>query len=205
VLLGVTQMTFGLFLLASNHFYFNDKLGLYFEFIPRFVFLMATFGYMDFMIIYKWCTDWLTFGYGSQRDPPNLIQSMINMFLSPLTVDSAKQLYSGQQYIQLALVLLALFSVPFMLCGKPCVHRSRAKRAAAARAFVGDGEDGHNGGGEYHEYASPRASGKKGKERLVVGDSETGYSNADSDSYEGEEEEEKALSVGTQLGGHTQA
>ena len=195
VILGVTQMTFGLFLLASNHFYFNDKLGLYFEFIPRFVFLMCTFGYMDFMIVYKWCTDWITFGYGNQRDPPNLIQSMINMFLSPLTVDSAKQLYNGQVYVQLALVLFALASVPFMLCGKPCVHRSRAKKAAAARAFVGDGDDGH--GGEYHEYASPRNSnGKKAKERLVVGDSETGYSNADSDSYEGEEEEEKSLSIG---------
>ena len=143
------------------------------------------------------CTDWLTFGYGSQRDPPNLIQSMINMFLSPLTVDSAKQLYAGQVYVQLGLVLLALASVPFMLCGKPCVHRSRAKRAAAARAFVGDGEDNHNGGGDYHEYASPRASGgKKGKERLVVGDSETGYANADSDTYEGEaEDEEKSLSL----------
>ena len=213
VILGVTQMTFGLFLLASNHFYFNDKLGLYFEFIPRFVFLMCTFGYMDFMIIYKWCTDWLTFGFGNQRDPPNLIQSMINMFLSPLTVDSAKQLYNGQVYVQLALVLMALASVPFMLCGKPCVHRSRAKKAAAARAFVGDG-DAPNGG-EYHEYASPRAaSGKKAKERLVVGDSESGYSNADSDTYEGEEEsEEKGLGVGSDSsadtpkhnGGHSSA
>ena len=54
VILGVTQMMFGLFLMCANHRYFNDRLGIYYEFLPRFVFLLCTFGYMDWMIIYKW-------------------------------------------------------------------------------------------------------------------------------------------------------
>ena len=199
VILGVVQMTFGLFLMCANHLYFKDRLGIYYEFLPRFVFLMCTFGYMDFMIIYKWCTDWVSLGglYSNnlgQTDPPNLIQSMINMFLHPGSqLGDGQLLYNGQVLVQAVLVLAALGSVPFMLCGKPCVHRSRAKKAALARGLNGDGMDGGGNGDvhQYHEYASPKAkSKKKGKddEKLVVDDSES-YE-APSDDYE---EDEKAV------------
>ena len=93
VTLGVTQMCFGIILSLTNHVYFTTGLAVYFEFIPRMVFMLSTFGYMVFMILYKWCVDWSAPGAGA---PPNLIQTMISMFLSPGSVDPAKQLYAGQ-------------------------------------------------------------------------------------------------------------
>lgn len=46
VTLGVTQMTFGICLGAFNDVYFKDYLAIFFEFIPRMIFILATFGYM---------------------------------------------------------------------------------------------------------------------------------------------------------------
>ena len=111
------------------------------------------------------------------NDPPNLIQSMINMFLHPgTTLLTGQQLYNGQTLVQGVLVLLAVGSVPFMLCGKPCVHRSRAKKEALARGFVAGGANGDDNGDvhQYHEYASPRSGGGSGiygneEEKLAVG------------------------------------
>ena len=58
VLLGVAQMTLGVCLSLCNHLYFRDHLSAVTEFAPRLALLLALFGYMDFMILYKWCVDW---------------------------------------------------------------------------------------------------------------------------------------------------
>ena len=54
VTLGVSQMIFGILLGLSNDLFFNDWISVYWEFIPRMVFMLSTFGYMVFMILYKW-------------------------------------------------------------------------------------------------------------------------------------------------------
>ena len=70
--------------------------------------------------------DWTATGQAA----PNLIQTMINMFLNPGTVNPP--LYAGQAGFQVFLVLCALFSVPILLFGKPYAHkRAHAKKAAA--------------------------------------------------------------------------
>ena len=202
VILGVTQMMFGLFLMCCNHWYFSDRLGIYYEFLPRFVFLLCTFGYMDWMIIYKWSVDWVHLDgiYSADQgntDPPNLIQSMINMFLHPGSeLGNGQLLYNGQTLVQAVLVLCALGSVPFMLCGKPCANRSRHKKAALARGPAGDDNgDVH----QYHEYASPRSAvssrgGKDDEKFAMGGDSET-YNNDGSGASSDDYEEEKAASM----------
>jgi len=119
VILGVIQMTWGVLLSLSNHLYFKDYVSVFFEFIPRFIFLIATFGYMDIIIIYKWTIDW---DYASVS-PPSLIQTMIKMFLSPGKVSSDQVLYTHQAGIQEFLLIIALLSVPFMLLAKPLIHR----------------------------------------------------------------------------------
>jgi len=119
VILGVTQMTFGIFLGSLNHVYENDYLGLVFEWIPRMLFMCCTFGYMIGIIIYKWTIDWSH----SEKAPPNLIQTMIKMFLSPGDVDPSMELYEGQAKVQLYLILVALASVPTMLLAKPLISR----------------------------------------------------------------------------------
>ena len=53
VILGVIQMVFGIILSAFNHAYFNDWISFFCEFVPQFLFMMSTFGYMIFIIIFK--------------------------------------------------------------------------------------------------------------------------------------------------------
>jgi V-type H+-transporting ATPase subunit a len=59
VSLGVIHMTFGIFLGLANNL-----------FLPKIIFMTCTFGYMIFMIWFKWCTNW---NYDGAK-PPNLIQ-----------------------------------------------------------------------------------------------------------------------------------
>jgi V-type H+-transporting ATPase subunit a len=128
VTLGVTQMIFGIILGAANDLYFGDKLAFWFEFVPRLVFMLSTFGYMIFLIIYKLSIDWAN----SKAAPPNLVQTMISMFLSPGNVEQEKQLYPHQAAVQLFLLFLAFASVPVLLFAVPCLERRSHQKSEAA-------------------------------------------------------------------------
>jgi len=132
VILGVCHMLFGLTLSLFNHLYFKDYMSLKFEFIPRMVFLLSTFGYMIWMILYKWVQDWST----RDTSPPNLIQTMIAMFLSPGSVDKNVQLYEGQAGLQAFLLLCAFVSVPVMLFVKPYLHKKAHEAEALQRSLL---------------------------------------------------------------------
>lgn len=58
VIIGVVHMTLGVFIKASNSIYFGKYMDFFFEFIPQLAFLLTLFGYMDFLIIYKWLVNW---------------------------------------------------------------------------------------------------------------------------------------------------
>jgi V-type H+-transporting ATPase subunit a len=103
---------------------------------------------MIFMIIFKWCVDWTVPG----RNPPNLIQTMIQMFLSPGNVPADKQLYSGQAVIQALLVLIAFAAVPMMLLPKPFINRAKHRRAQAQAGL--DVSHDHSQDSDHH---SPNA------------------------------------------------
>ncbi len=75
VIIGVVHMTLGVIIKACNSLYFRRKVEFWFEFIPQLFFLILVFGYMDFLIIYKWLKDW---GYGNPH-APSIITSMINL------------------------------------------------------------------------------------------------------------------------------
>jgi len=49
-----------------------------FEFTPQIIVLLALFGYMDFMIIVKWLTNW----EGRENQAPSVITTMIDMCLN---------------------------------------------------------------------------------------------------------------------------
>lgn len=78
VIFGVTQMTLGIILKATNARFFNRKLDFYFEFIPQIVLLWAIFGYMITLIIVKWLTDYSK----NTSIAPSIISYMIDMFLN---------------------------------------------------------------------------------------------------------------------------
>eukprot|EP00466_Bigelowiella_natans_P009409 jgi/Bigna1/56899/estExt_Genewise1Plus.C_1400003 len=155
VILGVTQMTFGIALGALNHIYEGDYLGLIFEWVPRMLFMCCTFGYMIGIIIYKWCVNW----ENRNVAPPSLIQTMIKMFLAPGIVEEENELYDGQAEVQLYLILIAIASVPIMLFAKPlikhfCCHggrgggRNSSNDGTSSHHDDGDDDDEHGGIGE---------------------------------------------------------
>eukprot|EP01043_Picozoa_sp_COSAG02_P002569 COSAG02_NODE_59_length_43585_cov_39.087752_30_plen_916_part_00 len=59
VILGVSQMVFGIILKATNDLHFKEPLDFYCEFIPQMIFMNFIFGYMCWLIIFKWQTCWL--------------------------------------------------------------------------------------------------------------------------------------------------
>jgi len=123
VIIGVMQMTLGLVLHFLNSWYFRNQLDIWFEFLPRFVFLMSTFGYLVFMIFYKW-------NHAYMADPdrgipdttntaPVLLNELIYMFLPP--PGNVTAFYSGQFVVQPILKYLAMISIPMMMIPKPLI------------------------------------------------------------------------------------
>jgi V-type H+-transporting ATPase subunit a len=125
IVLGVTQMCFGICLGLFNNLYFKDYAGILFEFIPRITFMVCTFGYMAILIIFKWCTDWSDY---PSPGAPNLVQTMIGMFLRPGSVAESQKLYEGQAGLQVFMLLIALACVPAMLFGQPCLAKREFKK-----------------------------------------------------------------------------
>ena len=75
VIIGVVHMTLGIFTKATNVVHFRKTIDFIFEFVPQLVFMVLFFGYMDFLIIFKWCKDW---GFANPS-APSIITTMINM------------------------------------------------------------------------------------------------------------------------------
>lgn len=157
VIIGVTQMTFGIILGFTNDIHHNDNLSIFFEFIPRFCFMLSTFGYMIFMIIYKMCVNWEISG----MQPPSLIQTMIKMFLSPPFVPEPPLYHQATQHkVQIVLVLIAVISIPMMLFPKALIKQSMWKKKYGGRHHDHDHDhdDDHNGYQDHHRVVTKHFS-----------------------------------------------
>ena len=80
VIIGVLHMTLGVILKAINDIYFKNYKELLFVFSSQITFLLLFFGYMDFLIIYKWLIPW-----SIERDTqlaPSIVGQMIAIPLS---------------------------------------------------------------------------------------------------------------------------
>lgn len=75
VIIGVIHMTLGVFVKATNSLYYKRKVEFWFQTVPQLIFLVLVFGYMDFLIIFKWLKPW---GYGNVH-APSIITTMINL------------------------------------------------------------------------------------------------------------------------------
>ncbi|KAL4636118.1 V-type proton ATPase 116 kDa subunit a [Arapaima gigas] len=113
VILGIIHMSFGVILSVFNHLHFKKKFNLFLMFLPELLFLLCLFGYLVFMIVYKW----LAFSVRDSRLAPSILIHFINMFL--MAGDSVQPLYPGQAGLQVFLVMIAVLSVPVLLLGKP--------------------------------------------------------------------------------------
>ncbi|XP_002988745.2 V-type proton ATPase subunit a3 isoform X2 [Selaginella moellendorffii] len=127
IILGVAQMLLGIVLSLFNAVYFAQPLDIWFQFLPQILFLSSLFGYLSFLIILKWIT-------GSQAD---LYHVMIYMFLGPTDDLDGNQLFAGQKYFQLALLFIALISVPWMLLPKPLILRKQHLEKTQGEGYAG--------------------------------------------------------------------
>eukprot|EP01118_Nematostelium_gracile_P011553 TRINITY_DN4118_c0_g1_i3.p2 TRINITY_DN4118_c0_g1~~TRINITY_DN4118_c0_g1_i3.p2 ORF type:complete len:446 (+),score=134.82 TRINITY_DN4118_c0_g1_i3:1282-2619(+) len=156
IIFGVSQMMLGIVMSAYNAIYFGHMIDIFVEFIPQVLFLMCLFGYLSFLILFKWSVGpahWAALG----NSPPFLLNVMIQMFLSPLNVKKEDLVYNGQGIVQPVLLLIAIICVPIMLLVKPLYLRNQNKKrlqriptsfAEEENEGQGHGHGGHGGHGE---------------------------------------------------------
>eukprot|EP00996_Jenningsia_fusiforme_P001938 NODE_278_length_2537_cov_28.874196_g256_i0.p1 GENE.NODE_278_length_2537_cov_28.874196_g256_i0~~NODE_278_length_2537_cov_28.874196_g256_i0.p1 ORF type:complete len:828 (+),score=150.79 NODE_278_length_2537_cov_28.874196_g256_i0:186-2486(+) len=147
IILGVGQMSWGLFLSFLNHRYFKDHKHIYFGFIPECIFLGCTFGYMSLMMVIKWSINWPE-RMANNLSPPSLLETMTNFFLAPGSVKENSYLYVSagfQNGFQTFLLLMAFLAIPVMLFPIPILEYLHNKASA-----YGELE-------EHHPVADPEA------------------------------------------------
>ncbi|XP_036406801.1 V-type proton ATPase 116 kDa subunit a3-like [Megalops cyprinoides] len=151
VIIGVIHMTFGVCLSFFNYIHFRDVSSIFLVLIPELVFMLCLFGYLVFMVVYKW----IAYGPLQSEEAPSILIHFIDMFLFAKNADNPP-LYTGQTIVQMVLVILALCSVPVLLLGKPIfllvTHKMRSRRRGSRRpllaengsinALLGDVEEG---------------------------------------------------------------
>lgn len=136
VVYGVAQMTLGTVMKGFNALYFGNCIEFIFEVITQITLMMALFGFMDWLIVVKWLTDWSKV----DAQPPSIITAMITMFIkfgekeAPVKDKQPVGNFIGgdddsvQTQLMQTLVLIALITVPLMLCVRPCWDSAMAKR-----------------------------------------------------------------------------
>jgi len=139
VLIGVMQMMLGVGLRFCNALHDNNTVDLFFECVPMLIFMVCFFGYMDFMIVYKW-THWIgghdgglgswtnangTMGAGASNGPPGIINSLICMGMQQ---EDKQPLYEGAIGTEFILFLLTAISVPWILAPKPIIQKIQNDR-----------------------------------------------------------------------------
>ncbi|GAB0490622.1 hypothetical protein MMPV_001859 [Pyropia vietnamensis] len=177
IILGVTQMLFGIVLSYRNAAFFRNRLNVLFEFIPQFLFMSCLFGYLVLLILLKWSTDYNAPACVADPNcvPPDLKSTLIGIFMSPGVVPANAQLYAGQATVQKVLLAVALVSVPWMLLPKPLILRSRhlAARRASRRFGYPLAPGGSPGGEEDVEVGGVAGSRLNG----AAGSSTSAYEN----------------------------
>jgi V-type H+-transporting ATPase subunit a len=123
IIFGVIHMIFGVCMSVVNFNHFRRRSSIFLEFLPQVLFLMLLFGYMCFMMFWKW----IHFTPKSEQPyspgcAPSVLIYFINMMLfgANKPLDGCNEfMYEGQGTIQLIFVVVGLLCIPWMLLGKP--------------------------------------------------------------------------------------
>ncbi|CAJ0580626.1 unnamed protein product, partial [Mesorhabditis spiculigera] len=132
VILGITQMAFGLMLSLYNHRYFKSDLDIKWMFIPQALFLGCIFVYLCLQIIAKWlfftaeANTVFGYDYPGSNCAPSLLIGLINMFMQKSRDKGFEGptcylnfWYPGQSFFEFIFLAVAICCVPVMLFAKP--------------------------------------------------------------------------------------
>jgi len=149
IIIGTVHMMFGISLSLWNHRFFNNKINIYCEFIPRVLFMFCLFVYLCLLVFIKWAH------YGAGLDvedvytpgcAPSILITFIDMVLMKQYQEMEEgnpcspYMYNGQFYIQRMFVIVAVICVPWMLLGKPYIfHKQNKQRAAIGTTGIESG------------------------------------------------------------------
>ena len=89
-------MALGVSMKAFNSVYFRNKIDFLFEFVPQIILLLVLFGFMDWLIIAKWMTDFK----GRESEAPSIIGIMISMALNGGAVEHGRVAVIGSNNVQ---------------------------------------------------------------------------------------------------------
>uniref|UniRef100_A0AAR2JIJ6 V-type proton ATPase subunit a n=1 Tax=Pygocentrus nattereri TaxID=42514 RepID=A0AAR2JIJ6_PYGNA len=128
VVIGVIHMTFGVCLSFFNYTHFGDMAGVLLVLIPELVFMLCLFGYLVFMVVFKW----IAFGPQDSSSAPSLLIHFIDMFLFTQNPDNPP-LYAGQVRDSIT-HFSVIFSV--LLHNPELDHMSTHKKAFIVTSFV---------------------------------------------------------------------
>merc|ERR1712127_263499 len=118
------------------------------------VFMVCFFGWMDFMILYKWVYP--------VNPPPSIINSLIcmAMFTPDNHMDDGKpqpnDFFAGSVDLSKTLMMVSIIAVPLMLFPKPFIllheHNSKDKESSEEDNVVVEDGGGHGGHGDHEEF-----------------------------------------------------
>ncbi|KAH8317671.1 hypothetical protein KR074_004155 [Drosophila pseudoananassae] len=146
IIVGVLHMIFGVSMSVVNFVYYKKYASIFLEFLPQVLFLLLLFGYMVFMMFFKWVVYNDTVeGALSPACAPSILILFINMILqgSQDTPEPCKEfMFDGQKSIQAVFVIMAIICIPWMLLGKPLYIMLKRKFSGAPPPKTGGG--GHD-------------------------------------------------------------
>lgn len=138
VIIGITQMTFGVFLSLFNHIHSKSYIDIISNFIPQVIFLSCIFIYLCIQIVVKWiffsvnAENILGYDYPGSHCAPSLLIGLINMFMFKARNEGYYNedgqvfrnchlgyWYPNQKLVETILISIAIACVPVMLFGKP--------------------------------------------------------------------------------------
>ncbi|GKT26487.1 V-type proton ATPase 116 kDa subunit a isoform 4 [Aduncisulcus paluster] len=132
IIVGVAQMSLGFVYNFANKIHLKDWADVILVCIPEVIFFYSLFGYLSFLIIFKWLKDW-----GDQVErAPSITTTLINIFLQPGVIDQTDgvlPMYDPkiQAIVQLIILFLILFSFFFLMFAKTfymCYQRRQKKK-----------------------------------------------------------------------------
>uniref|UniRef100_A0A6I8SYS7 V-type proton ATPase subunit a n=1 Tax=Xenopus tropicalis TaxID=8364 RepID=A0A6I8SYS7_XENTR len=139
VILGVCHMAFGVCLSVFNFVHFRQIYRIFLITLPELLFLLCLFGYLVFMVVYKW----IVLTAEDAEWAPSILIHFIDMFLFTQNPGN-RDLYQGQQVVQTVLVIVAILCIPVLLLGDPiCLliqHRSKKDSSHQNRCSLNNGD-----------------------------------------------------------------